>query len=95
MMWNDGNWGATSWLAIALTLLTLLWIDLAVMVVRQTRNSHARSTGTSGVQMGATSRSDEILAEQFVSGEIDEAEFIRRRQALHNNGGRSGRGDQR
>ena len=94
MMWDE-NWSANSWLAIMLTLLVLLWVGLAVMIVGLVRNSRAGSTSASGVQQASSAHGDEILAEQFVHGEIDEAEFTRRRQSLHNTRGRCGHIDQK
>ena len=94
MMWDDGNWDATSWLAITLMLLVLLWGGLAVMVAGRLRNSRAGSTSSTGGQQGSSGHADEILAARFVRGEIDEAELTRQRQALHSTRGRCGRVDQ-
>ncbi len=46
----------------------------------QTRTSEPRT---------GTERADEVLAERFARGEIDEEEFIARRDMLHSTSGRS------
>jgi putative membrane protein len=93
MMWDE-SWSANSWLAILLTVLILLWVGLAVMIVGLVRDGRAESTSRSAVQRASSGHADEILAERFVHGEIDEAEFTRRRQSLHNTRGPCSRVDQ-
>ena len=95
MMWDHPSWNATTWFAIALTLLILLWAGLALMVVGLARKSRTGPIGRSGGLVGGISHADEMLAEQFIRGEIDESEFIRCRQALHNTPGPRGSVDQR
>ena len=80
MMWygHDGmGWGG--WLAMSLTFV-LFWgaiIAFAVWWVRSYRSDH----GTD--RTPTTDRADEVLAERFARGEIDEDEFTRRRELLH------------
>jgi len=60
----------------------LIWglvTALVVWLVRDSRNPHGRPTG----EPSQAGRADEVLAERFASGEIDEAEFTRGRTLLH------------
>jgi putative membrane protein len=88
MMWNDGSWGASSWLLMSLMML-IFWGGLAVLVVWLVRGSRSNSTRPTGEQTATTARADEVLAERFARGEIDEAEFTRSRDVLHSTGGRA------
>jgi putative membrane protein len=79
-MWHDRDWGAWDW--TAMTLMMLLFrgglIALVVFLARAGgRNSHDSRT---------TATPDEVLAQRFARGEIDEDEFIRSRQVLHDTG---------
>ena len=94
MMWTGGSWGVGGWLVMTLMML-VLWGALVGVAVWLVRSSRSGSSGVTGVPPGGTGPADEILAERFVRGEIDEAEFSRRRQALRGAGGRSRCGDQR
>ncbi len=88
MWWNHGGWGADDWLAMSL-MMVVFWgvlIALVVGLVRISRERTApRSTGHQGQARGA----DEVLAERFARGEIDEAEFSRSRAILHATSSRS------
>ena len=74
MMWSGDDWGWGAWLIMSLTMLgfwaLVIWAALSV----------GRSNG-SGRDNGQA-----ILAERFARGEIDENEYLRRRELI-----RSGR----
>lgn len=79
MWWGHGDWGWGGWLAMSLTML-LFWglVIWAVITV-------VRTLSSSEVRMRDTRESitpENILAERFARGEIDETEYWRRRDAL-------------
>lgn len=79
MWWNHGAWGAGDWLSMSVMMLAFwaLVIALILWLVRSTRNSENRLT------ISPMQRADEVLAERFAGGEINQAEFTRRRASLH------------
>jgi putative membrane protein len=82
MVWNDTGWGFGNWLAMILVMVGFwgLLIALIVWLVRGVGGNRAPGRGSKGsVNIGA----DEILAERFARGEIDEDEFTRRLGLLH------------
>lgn len=81
MGYHYGNWGAGEWIAMS-ALMLLFWgllIGLAVMALRGFR----RGGQTSGGRSGGLAGPGELLAERYARGEIDEEEFLRRRELLH------------
>ena len=74
MMWWGGDWGWGAWLIMSLTMLAF-WA-LVIWAVR----SLARSSDS------GPDTAQAILAERFARGEIDENEYLRRRELI-----RSGR----
>ena len=87
MWWGHGAWGAGDWLAMSLTMV-VFWGLLIALVVWLVRSYGDEQTRTSEPRTG-TERADEVLAERFARGEIDEEEFIARRDTLHSTSGRS------
>jgi putative membrane protein len=80
MGYEDANWGAAEWVAMSLMML-LFWGLLIGLVVWAVRSFCA---GSESVQpQDWDGRSEEILAERFARGDIDEIEFQRRRGLLH------------
>lgn len=86
MGWDDGGWGAAAWLVMGL-MMVLFWGALIALVVWlvQSAGSDKRPRQAETSPM---SRADEVLAERFARGEIDEDEFRRRRDLLHSDGSR-------
>jgi putative membrane protein len=85
MGYNDGNWGAGEWLAMG-TMMLVFWglvIGLVVWAVRSSRSGDQRGRPEGGRSSGA----DTLLAERYARGEIDEDEFLRRRDLLHSAAG--------
>lgn len=73
-MWNDNHMSGGWWWAMGIGwLLFLTLVTTAVVLV--VRSSSGRNTGVRG---GA----EDVLAQRFASGEIDEDEYNRRRDAL-------------
>ena len=80
MGWYGGGWGVGAWIAMSL-MIVVFWGGLAALVVwlvRGSRNEHPVDGAAD-----PTERSEEVLAERFARGEIDEAEFLHRRDVLH------------
>jgi len=74
MHWDyDGGWGWGAWLAMTLTMV-VFWGGLATVILLMLRRVVARGP--------RVDTSAAILAERFARGEIDEAEYERRRQKL-------------
>lgn len=75
MWWSHGDWGWGAWLVMTLGMIgiwaALIW---AVLVVLR--------TGTGG-SSPAEPTAEEILGRRLAHGEIDEAEYRRRLDALH------------
>jgi putative membrane protein len=81
MGWDDGGWGTGAWLVMGL-MMVLFWgavIALVVWLVQSVGSD--KKPGQTGAS--PTDRADEVLAERFARGEIDEDEFRRRRDLLH------------
>jgi putative membrane protein len=81
MWWNHGGWGAGDWLAMGF-MMVIFWglvIALVVWLVRSARSGRGNDAG-SGI---STQGADELLAQRFARGEIDEQQFAQRRAALH------------
>jgi putative membrane protein len=83
MMWNNGAWGAGDWLAMSLMMVAFwgLLIALIVWLVRGRRGSDPAMK-----PQPVVARADDVLAERFARGEIDEADFKRSRDLLHSSG---------
>lgn len=89
MWWDDGGWGASGWILMSL-MMVAFWGGLIALVVWLVQN--VRSDTNPGLSAGSPNdRADEVMAERFARGEIDEDEFQRRRDLLHPGGGGSGR----
>ena len=79
-MWDDGGWGPGEWILMT-TMMIVVWggLDrfggLAGSLV--SANQHAGQTPTNAI-----ATADQVLAERFARGEIDESEFKRRRDLL-------------
>ena len=84
MWWDDGGWGAGGWVLMSL-MMVVFWGGLIALVVWLVTS--VRSDTNSRPLAGCpTDRADEVLAERFARGEIDENEFQRRRDLLHPGG---------
>jgi putative membrane protein len=85
MMWWDGNgWGWGGWFMMAVMMAVFWGLVIAgvVALVRYTGGPHrAGRPDESGVPPGA-GRAEDVLAERFARGEIDEDEYRRRLAVL-------------
>jgi len=73
MMWWPDGWGWGGWLAMTLTMLAF-WGFVAWVVVTLVRQPGARHE--------TAPDAEEILAERFARGDIDEEEYTKRRAIL-------------
>lgn len=73
MMWWPNGWGWGGWLLMTLTMVGfwgfVAWLVVTLVRQPQTRDEHHP-------------KPDEILAERFARGEIDEEEFTKRKAVL-------------
>ena len=84
MGWDDG-WGAGGWLAMSLMMVMMVafWGGIIALVVSLVRGAAPWNQAPRGPTVEQTPHADEVLAERFARGEIDEEEFTRRRDLLH------------
>ena len=80
MWWGSDGWSWGDWLAMSL-MMVAFWALVVFAIVALVRSRHEHD----GVRDGR--KPADILAERFARGEIDEAEFDQRAEAL----GRRGR----
>ncbi|WP_316742032.1 SHOCT domain-containing protein [Streptomyces sp. MK7] len=87
MMWYDGGWGWGGWIVMTL-FMVLFWAVLIVGLIALVRylagTRHHQQPGSpppSGWGGGQNRGAENLLAERFARGEIDEDEY-RRRLAL-------------
>lgn len=86
MYWDHGSWGAGDWLAMSL-MMVVFWGAVIALVVWLVRS--ARSDQRTERPAPPAPSADEVLAERFARGEIDDEEFTRRRELLHSGSDRS------
>ncbi|MEV1042688.1 MULTISPECIES: hypothetical protein [unclassified Streptomyces] len=82
MMWYDGGWGWSGWFFMTVVMV-VFWSLLIVGIVALTHyltNTHRgrQSDPTSGDAAWGSRRAEDLLAERFARGEIDEDEYKRR-----------------
>ena len=70
MMWGWSDWGWQAWLAMSVMML-VVWAAIVWAIIAIARSASGKHRG-----------SDEILAERFARGDIDEAEYQRRRELI-------------
>lgn len=83
MGFEDTSWGAAGWVAMSLMMLAFwgLFIGLVVWAV------HSFRAGSDSVHpQDGGGRADEIFAERYARGDIDEIEYQRRRGLIHTPG---------
>jgi len=79
--YEDGSWEIGEW-ALMLAMMVLFWGLLVAAVVWIVRSSDRGETGGDRA-LSVTASAREVLSERFTRGEIDEEEFLRRRELLH------------
>jgi putative membrane protein len=81
MMWYGGNWGWGGWIVMAVGMVVFwaLVITAVVLAVRYLAGSRGTAASPSG---SGQARAEELLAERFARGEIDESEYRQRLSLL-------------
>jgi putative membrane protein len=84
MMWYDADWGWGGW-ALMTVGMVLFWVVVITAVVLAVRYL-AAPRGTAASPTGYTpTRAEDVLAERFARGEIDEDEYRQRVALLREN----------
>lgn len=81
MMWSGhGGWGTGEWIAMSLMMILFSGavIALVVWLVHSVRSDRRADSVTP-----SKSPADDVLAERYARGEIDDEEYTRRRRVLH------------
>lgn len=80
MMWWDGNMGAWGYILMVVSFI-LFWgaIIAAIVVFARSMSGSSRRDGGGGHSTGGA---EQLLAERFARGEIDETEYTARLTAL-------------
>ncbi|MGW2088889.1 SHOCT domain-containing protein [Streptomyces sp. NPDC001880] len=84
MMWYDGRWGWGGWFVMTAVMALLFVLVIAGIValvhyLTSARRGHQPGPPTSSGEHGwGGRRAEELLAERFARGEIDEDEYKRR-----------------
>ncbi len=76
--YQDGGWGWGTWLGMAVVM-AVVWGVAIAAIVMVFRSADREGTGVSRSEP----KPDQILAERFARGEIDEAEYRLRTDVLH------------
>lgn len=80
MGYDERTWGVGQWLAVSATGLLLLGLLIALAVwVASSRHGGQRLQGGGP---GDGSDAQDLLAERYARGDIDEKDFLRRREQL-------------
>ncbi|GAA3367959.1 hypothetical protein GCM10020367_64500 [Streptomyces sannanensis] len=85
MMWYDGGWGWGGWFVMAVMMVVFWGLVIAgiVAVVHYVGDARRDGRAAPADERGwGQRRAEELLAERFARGEIDEDEYRRRRALL-------------
>ena len=85
MMWGYGGWGWGPWLGMGFGMIVFWGLLIAGAIVLVRYLGSARDRGESDAS-GGRGDAEQILAERFARGEINEDEYRQRRELLR--GGR-------
>jgi uncharacterized membrane protein/Zn-dependent protease with chaperone function len=85
MMMDDGHWGWGSWILTTLTTVVFwaLVITAVVLLVRYLLSLSQRTAGTT--HAAGASNAEQVLAERYARGDIDDDEYKRRLELLRQN----------
>lgn len=92
MMWGNGDWGGGTGVAMMMVMMVLFWavvVAVGIWAVRAVRTGRVALPGAAGIASTAgsgTPRAEQLLAERFARGEIDEAQFRRSQTVLRSQG---------
>lgn len=81
-MWHNGGWGWSGWFLMTMIMvvfLALLIVGILALVHYLTNTRRGHQPGpSSGEAAWGSRRAEDLLAERFARGEIDEDEYKRR-----------------
>jgi len=80
-MWGNG-WGWAGWVLMGVVMV-LFWAAVVTAIVLAIRYAGGSRNTASGSPNHGPSRPEDVLAERFARGEIDESEYRRRVTLLH------------
>jgi putative membrane protein len=82
MMWYDGNgWGWGGWILMTVGMVAFWALVITAVVLAIRYLTRSRSSDASAASSGQN-RAEDVLAERFARGEIDENEYRQRLSAL-------------
>lgn len=84
MFWDNGAWSIGDWVAMSL-MMAAFWGAIAALVVWVVHSLSNKPSPTSSNPRQPASP-DDVLADRFARGEINEDEFTSRRAVLHGTG---------
>ena len=79
MMGWDGGWGILGWLAMGLMMVVVWGLPIALVVWAVQRDARRDQPSVTGPPR---QDADQMLAQRYARGEIDEHEFAHRREVL-------------
>jgi putative membrane protein len=81
--WSEQGWTGGRWI-VALVMMAVFWAAVAAVVIALLRSrDHGREAARSAsAAEPPTSSAERILHERFARGDIDEDEYVRRRDLL-------------
>ena len=80
-MWGNG-WGWAGWVLMSVVMV-LFWAAVITAIVLAIRYAAVHATPPAALPSYRPSRPEDVLAERFARGEIDEDEYRRRVTLLH------------
>ncbi len=80
-MWNGGGWGWGGWILMTLVMV-LFWAAVITAIVLAIRYLSGGASHRNQASAGSARGAEDVLAERFARGEIDDDEFRRRLTAL-------------
>lgn len=81
MGYENGDWSIGQWLAMG-TMMLLFW-GMVIGLVVWARRSYLSGVKPNQTDEGRAASADNVLAERYARGEIEEEEYRRRRELLH------------
>jgi putative membrane protein len=83
MMWYGGDWGSGGWILMTVAMLVFWALVITAIVLFVRYLASQRPTNTSPATTSRTA--EEVLAERYARGEIDDDEYQRRLALLRQN----------
>lgn len=86
MMWHDGGgWGLAGWIVMAVGMVAFWALVITALVLLIRYLARPRDTTATPPPAFTQTRAEDLLAERFARGEIDEDEYRQRLSALRQN----------